>query len=221
MFKSLEDTGLKGFLEASSSVYEDVVGELFTNVKVVAGTIISFIANGKLALMKYVLSDAFGLPTEGMTSFLDIPSKTVAKMRMKFSVAKELCEKAGSFDVVTSKKFDLMVTISADLKVNWAQVLFQTLVVMVNTPTKQSQGFVVQVSVLLQNLVKTDLGEVVKLHPQKVLNSKSFQTYMKKNLKVGKLVRPAGFRVLEQVRNTPLLIVLSLSLGNQRRRLVR
>ncbi|KZV27764.1 cleavage and polyadenylation specificity factor, 73 kDa subunit [Dorcoceras hygrometricum] len=52
-------------------------------------------------------------------------------------------------------------------------------------PTKQSQGFFVQMSVLLQNLVKADLGESVKLHPQKVLNKKSVHTYMKKNLNVG------------------------------------
>ncbi|KZV39987.1 hypothetical protein F511_44836 [Dorcoceras hygrometricum] len=64
-------------------------------------------------------------------------------------VAKALCVKAGSFDVVTSEKFDLMVAISASLRVNWAHVLFQTLVEIMNTPTTQSQGFVVQVSVLI------------------------------------------------------------------------
>ncbi|KZV41947.1 hypothetical protein F511_28858 [Dorcoceras hygrometricum] len=64
-------------------------------------------------------------------------------------VAKALCVKAGSFDVVTSEKFDLMVAISDSLRVNWAHVLFQTLVEMMNTPTTQSQGFVVQVSVLI------------------------------------------------------------------------
>ncbi|KZV56703.1 hypothetical protein F511_30048 [Dorcoceras hygrometricum] len=76
------------------------------------------------------------------------PSK---KKGMKFEyrllhdiVAKALCAKAGSFDVVTSEKFDLMVAITAGLKVNWAQVLFQVLLAMVNNPTRQSQGFAVQ-----------------------------------------------------------------------------
>ncbi|KZV18338.1 hypothetical protein F511_23936 [Dorcoceras hygrometricum] len=177
MFKTLEDTWLKGFLEASGSVYEDAVVELFANAKFVAGTIIISIANRKLVLTKEVIAEAFGLTTEGLVDFLDISSKTVAEMHLKFCTA-------GSFDLVTSEKFDLMVAISAALKVNWAQVLFQILVAMVNTPTKQSQGFAVQVSVLLQNLVKADLGELVKLHTQKVLNNKSVHTYIKKNQNV-------------------------------------
>ncbi|KZV55535.1 hypothetical protein F511_09646 [Dorcoceras hygrometricum] len=147
MFKSLEEIGLSGGI--------------------------------RFSLTKDVFAEAFGIPTEGRVGFLDIPTKTVAEMRVRFSgteapfrapnnkkemkmeyrllhdiVAKALCAKAGSIDVVTSEKFDLMVAISAGLK----------------------------------NLVKTDLGESVKLHPLKVLNNKSVHTYMKKNLGVG----PAG-----------------------------
>ncbi|KZV36803.1 hypothetical protein F511_09494 [Dorcoceras hygrometricum] len=181
MFNSLEDTGVKGFLEASGSVYENETGT-----------------------DEDVLVKAVGLPTEGMTRSLDIPSKTVAEMRMKFSgtdvpfrapskkmeyrllhiISKSLYAKAGSFDVVTSEKFNLMVAITAGLKVNWAQVLFQVLVAMVNNPNRQSQGFAVQISVMLEQLVKLDLGEAVKLHPQNVLNNKSVHTYIKKNLNV-------------------------------------
>ncbi|KZV55982.1 hypothetical protein F511_20332 [Dorcoceras hygrometricum] len=102
--------------------------------------------------------------------------------------AKEMCANSGSFDMVTSEKFDLMVAISAGLKVNCAQLLLQVLLGMVNNPKRQSQGFVVQVSVLLEKLVKADLGGSVKLHPQKMLTSKSVQTYIKKNLDV----KPAG-----------------------------
>ncbi|KZV30286.1 hypothetical protein F511_34302, partial [Dorcoceras hygrometricum] len=79
----------------------------------------------------------------------------------------------------------LMVAISAGLKMNWAYVLFQILVSMVHTPNRQSQGFVVQMSVMLEKLVKANLGESVKLHSLKVLNHKSVRTYMKKNLTVG------------------------------------
>ncbi|KZV45144.1 hypothetical protein F511_25306 [Dorcoceras hygrometricum] len=166
MFKSLEDTGLKGFLEASGSVYEAVVVEFFANAKVIAGTMVSFIANQKLALTKDVFAEAFDLPTEGLVGFLDIPSKTMAEMRLKFSgtdvpfrtpnnkneikmeyrllhdiVAKALCAKAGSFDVVMCEKFDLVVANSAGLKVNWSQVPFQTLVAMVNTPPSSHKTF--------------------------------------------------------------------------------
>ncbi|KZV22072.1 hypothetical protein F511_35364 [Dorcoceras hygrometricum] len=99
-------------------------------------------------------------------------------------VSKALCANAGSFDMVTSEKFDLMVAISAGLEVNWAQILFNTLIAMVNNPSRQSPGYAVQISVMLGNLVKADLGESVKLHPQKVLTDKSVATYVKKNLKV-------------------------------------
>ncbi|KZV38598.1 hypothetical protein F511_25352 [Dorcoceras hygrometricum] len=208
MFKSL-DTGLKGFWEASNSVYEGVVTEFFVNVKFIVGTIVSFVENRKMVITKDMFTEAFGLPSKGMIGFLDIPKETMVDMRKRFSgsdvpfrapskkkemkmkfrllhdiVAKALCAKAGSFDMVTSEKFDLMVAITAGLKVKWEHILFQVLLAMVKNPTRQSQGFVVQVSILLENLVKADLGELVKLHPQQVLANKSVQTYIKKNLTV-------------------------------------
>ncbi|KZV58374.1 hypothetical protein F511_15497 [Dorcoceras hygrometricum] len=90
MFKSLEKTGLKGFLG-----------------------IFGLVAPNKKKEMK------------------------VEYRMLHDIVAKALYAKAGSFDVVTSEKFDFMVAISAGLKVNWAHVLFQTLVAMVHTPTRQ------------------------------------------------------------------------------------
>ncbi|KZV25632.1 hypothetical protein F511_34007 [Dorcoceras hygrometricum] len=141
MFKSLEDTGLKVFLEASNAMYEGAVTEFFVNAKVIAGTIISFVANRKMVLTKDAFATAFGFPTEGMVGFLDIWKETAVEMRMWFSksdvlfrapskkremkmefrllhdiVAKALCAKARSFDMVTSEKFDLMVAITAGLK---------------------------------------------------------------------------------------------------------
>ncbi|KZV25570.1 hypothetical protein F511_31154 [Dorcoceras hygrometricum] len=145
MFKSLEETGIKGFMEVSNSVFEGAVTEFFARAKVITGTIVSFVANRKMVVTKDMFAEAFGLPTEGMA----------------------LCAKAGSFDVVTSEKFDLMVAISAGLKVNWTHVLFQILIAMVHCPSRQSQGFVVQLSVLLLNMVKADLGESMKFHPLK------------------------------------------------------
>ncbi|KZV36560.1 hypothetical protein F511_23589 [Dorcoceras hygrometricum] len=181
MFKSLEDTWLKGFLEAFDLVYEGDVIEFFVNVKVIVGTIVSSMGNRKMALTKDVFTEVFGLSTEGLTTFMDITKESVVEMRSLFSgsdepfrapnkkkgmkmefrllhdiVAKALCTKAGSFDVV--------------------------LLSMVNNSKRQSQGFAVQVSVLLEKLVKTDLGDSVNLHPQKVLTNKSVQTYIKKNL---------------------------------------
>ncbi|KZV51445.1 hypothetical protein F511_37500 [Dorcoceras hygrometricum] len=85
MFKTLENAGLKGFLNVTGSVYENAVVKFFANVKVIAGTMVSFVANRKLALMKEMFAETFGLPTEGLTSFLDIPKDTVIEMRHKFS----------------------------------------------------------------------------------------------------------------------------------------
>ncbi|KZV27307.1 hypothetical protein F511_17211 [Dorcoceras hygrometricum] len=54
-------------------------------------------------------------------------------------------------------------------------------VAMVHMPSRQSQGFAVPLIILLEKVVKADLGEPLKLHPLKVLNNKSVLTYMKKN----------------------------------------
>ncbi|KZV30230.1 hypothetical protein F511_37220 [Dorcoceras hygrometricum] len=108
----------------------------------------------------------------------------------------------------TSEKFDLMVAISAGLKVNWAQVLFQILIAMVYSPSRQSQGFAVQLNVLLQRLVKADLRETVNLHPQKVLNNKPIHTYMKNNLGVGPVEPQCKLTVLPlNIRNHDLTLV--------------
>ncbi|KZV17012.1 hypothetical protein F511_27876 [Dorcoceras hygrometricum] len=120
------------------------------------------------------------------------PSKNKG-MKMEYRllhdiVSKALCAKDGSFDMVTSEKFDLMVAISAGLKVNWAQILFNTLLAMVNNPSSQSQGYAVQISILLGTLVKANLGESVNLQPHKVVTGKSMANYIKKNLNV----TPAG-----------------------------
>ncbi|KZV34680.1 hypothetical protein F511_21795 [Dorcoceras hygrometricum] len=90
--------------------------------------------------------------------------------------------------MVTSEKLDLMMAISAGLKVKWSQILFTTLLSMVNNPKRQSQGYDLQIRFLLDKLVKADLGEPVKLHPRKILTGKSVTTYIKNNLKV----TPAG-----------------------------
>ncbi|KZV18755.1 hypothetical protein F511_13028 [Dorcoceras hygrometricum] len=117
--------------------------EFFGNAKFITGTIVSFVANRKMVITKDVFAEAFGLPTEGLVGFLDIPTQTVVEMLRRFSgtdvlfrapnkkkkmkmeyrllhdiVAKALCAKDGSFDMVTSGKFDLMVAISAGLKTN-------------------------------------------------------------------------------------------------------
>ncbi|KZV34533.1 hypothetical protein F511_09271 [Dorcoceras hygrometricum] len=213
MFKTLEESGVKGFLGVQCSIYKGAVIEFFTNAKVITGTIAIFVANRKMVITKDVFATTIQLHIEGLVGFTDISVKAVSEMKIRFSgtdvdfqppnkkkemkveyrmlhdiVAKELCAEASSFDVVTSEKFDLMVDISAGLQVNWGHILFQTLVSMVYIPNRQSQGFAVQLCILLEKVVKSNLGEFVKLHPLKELNQKSVLIYMRKN----KAVIPVG-----------------------------
>ncbi|KZV19177.1 hypothetical protein F511_08823 [Dorcoceras hygrometricum] len=167
MFKSLGDTGLEDFLAATGSVYEHAVVEFFTNAKVIAETIVSFVANRKLILAKEIFVEYFGLPTEGMTRFLYFPKEKVDEIKIRFfasavpflvsskkremkieyyllhDIVEKLCAKAGSFDMVTSEKLNFMIAITAWVRVNWAQVLFQVLLGMVDNPRRQSQGYAV------------------------------------------------------------------------------
>ncbi|KZV38627.1 hypothetical protein F511_01179 [Dorcoceras hygrometricum] len=162
MFKTLETTGLKGFLTETGSVYEAAVSEFFANAKVITGMIVTSVANSKSALSKEMFAETFWLPNEGMVGFLDIPKETMSEIRSLFSGSdvpfhepnkkKEMmiefclfhdivskCAKVGSFDMVTSKNFDLMVAISVGLE--------------------------------------ADLGESVKLHPQKVLTASKLRIH--------------------------------------------
>ncbi|KZV50411.1 hypothetical protein F511_08062 [Dorcoceras hygrometricum] len=207
MFTTLEDTELRGFLEGTTPVFESTVVEFFSNARVLAGTIVSTVCGQNLVVMEDIFSGTFKLPTEGVQNFSGIPTETIAEMRIRFSattvplqssgkkrdllfeyrllhdiVAKSLCAKAGSFDKVTCEKFEFMVAISAGISVNnWGRILFQRLLAMVQTPRKQSQGFTVQVSMLMELLVRADLGTTTKLHVKKVLTSKQVQNYLKGN----------------------------------------
>ncbi|KZV38635.1 hypothetical protein F511_36691 [Dorcoceras hygrometricum] len=159
-----------------------------------------------MVITEDMFSATFKLLIEGMKSLGGILKETIAEMRRRFSatdmpfktsskkremlfeyrflhdiVAKSLCAKAGSFDTVTCQKFEFMVAISAGLSVNWGRILFQRLLSMVQNPKKQSQGYTVSVSMVMETLVKADLGASIKLHSQKVLTSKSVQSYIKKN----------------------------------------
>ncbi|KZV48317.1 hypothetical protein F511_29321 [Dorcoceras hygrometricum] len=206
MFKNLEDTGLRGFLEGTTPLFESAIVEFLPNARVLAGTIVSTVCGQKLVVTEDIFSGTFKLPTEGVQNFSGIPTETIAEMRTRFSattvpfqssgkkrdflfeyrllhdiVAKPLCAKEGSFDKVTCEKFEFMVAISAGISVNWGRILFQRLLAMVQTPRKQSQGFMVQVSMLMELLVRADLGTTTKLHVKKVLTRKQVQNYLKGN----------------------------------------
>ncbi|KZV38533.1 UDP-galactose transporter 2 [Dorcoceras hygrometricum] len=138
MFKTLENSGLHGFLGVSGSVIEDALTQFFANATVISGEIVSTVAKRKLVITKEVFFETFHLPTEDIISFSELPTKSVANMKIIFSVTK---------------------------------VPFK------NSSKKKGM----KLSILLEKLVKADLGESVALHPLKVLNTKSVLTYLKKN----------------------------------------
>ncbi|KZV23699.1 hypothetical protein F511_08673 [Dorcoceras hygrometricum] len=206
MFKALEDTGLRGFLEGTTIALESAVTEFFSNARVIAGTIVSTVSGKKLVVTEEIFSRTLKLPTEGMQNLFGIPNETISEMRTRFSattvpfksygkkndllfeyrllhdiVAKSLYAKAGCFDKVTCEKFELMVAISAGISVNWSRILFQRLLGIVQNTRKQSQGYTVQISMLLELLVQADLGTSTKLHAKKVLTSKQVENYIKIN----------------------------------------
>ncbi|KZV40561.1 hypothetical protein F511_35330 [Dorcoceras hygrometricum] len=192
MFKYLEDTGLRGFLEGTTSVFENAVTEFFVNAKVIAETIVSTVCNCKLVVTEDIFFATFKLPIEGITDLADIPKETIVEMLHRFSatdepfktsskkieknfeyrmlhdiVSKFLCAKSGSFDTVTCEKFEFMFAISTGISVNWGRILFQRLLSVVQNPKKQSQGYTVPISILMETLVNDDLGASIKIHPQK------------------------------------------------------
>ncbi|KZV41769.1 pentatricopeptide repeat-containing protein [Dorcoceras hygrometricum] len=89
MFKSLEETWLKGFLGISGPVYEGVVIEFFANATVLADTIVIFVANRKIGITKDVFAETFGLPIEGMIGFIDLSAQAVAEMRMRGTLVRQ------------------------------------------------------------------------------------------------------------------------------------
>ncbi|KZV54835.1 hypothetical protein F511_39140 [Dorcoceras hygrometricum] len=178
MSRILEKSGLRGFLGILGSVFEEALNQFFANASVIAGKIVSTVTKRKMVITQDVFSEIFHFPTEGMVSFSGLLAQAVAAMKEMFSVtdipfmtsnkkkdmkveyrplhdivAKSLSSKIGSFDVVTTERFEIIVAISTGLKINWVHFLFKTLVGMVSLPGNSLQ----------------------------VLNNKSVLTYMKKN----------------------------------------
>ncbi|KZV58030.1 hypothetical protein F511_20434 [Dorcoceras hygrometricum] len=85
-------------------------------------------------------------------------------------VAKALSTKAGSFDQVTTERLDIIIAITAGLKVNWAQILFQVLLNMVKTPKRQSQGFAIQTYINRNSEIKP-IGESSKKNEDTASNA--------------------------------------------------
>ncbi|KZV38803.1 hypothetical protein F511_22121 [Dorcoceras hygrometricum] len=85
MFKSLEKSGLRGFLRVSGSVFEEALNQFIANTSVIARMVVSMLVNRKMVITKDVILETFHLPTEGIVSFSELPAKEVADMKALFS----------------------------------------------------------------------------------------------------------------------------------------
>ncbi|KZT76822.1 hypothetical protein F511_46154 [Dorcoceras hygrometricum] len=70
---------------------------------------------------------------------------------------------------------------------------------MVQNPKKQSHGYIVPVSMLMEILVKADLGPSIKLHAKKMLTSKQVENYIKTNQGIAPEGEPTSVRRTHQV----------------------
>ncbi|KZV40672.1 hypothetical protein F511_32382 [Dorcoceras hygrometricum] len=99
-FKPLEKSGLKGFLGVWYSVFEGAVIEFFANAKVLLERLLTDLSAKEVAEMKMAFS-CTGVPFRPPNKKMDMK---VEYRLLHDIMAKALCVKAGSFDVVTSEK---------------------------------------------------------------------------------------------------------------------
>ncbi|KZV39560.1 hypothetical protein F511_13795 [Dorcoceras hygrometricum] len=174
MFKALENSGLRG---AISGKFFSISPSRFSGV--------------------------FELPTEGLSNFSDVSKNLVYDARRIFSksgeqvvphgkkkllkyeyrllndiLAKSITVKAGSFDAVTTERFQMMTAIHFGWKVNWSKVLFGVLEEMVDRTVKKAKGYGAQISVLLNSDPALTMGEATPFPSSKILSPKTVLTYI-------------------------------------------
>ncbi|KZV40488.1 hypothetical protein F511_23825 [Dorcoceras hygrometricum] len=141
MFKTLESTGLRGFLGCFSAIYEGDLETFFANAIVRGDSVISSVQGKFVEISEELFAGRFDLPSEGLTSVDELPKGLIKEARKAFSasgepiktsckkkemkvefillndiLAKAVTAKAGSFDVVTHKRYLLMATIHGAAK---------------------------------------------------------------------------------------------------------
>ncbi|KZV16510.1 zinc finger CCCH domain-containing protein 19-like [Dorcoceras hygrometricum] len=206
MLKALEANGLRGFIGCESVLYEKEL-EKFFETALVQGEDITGAVSGKFfSISQAQFAHVFELPTEGLVNFSEVPKDRVYDARSIFSrkgvqveihgkkkhmkyefrllndiLGKAVTVKAGSFDAVTTEKFQMMTAIHFGLKVNWSKVLFNVLKDMVDKSQRKAKGFAAQIGVLLKGIPAIALGEGVPFPFAKILSMKTVNTYIATN----------------------------------------
>ncbi|KZV28034.1 hypothetical protein F511_29822 [Dorcoceras hygrometricum] len=206
MFKSLESTGLCGFLGCPSVLYEDELVSFFANSIVKDNEVLSCVQGKFVEITEDIFASVFELPTDGLTYLSKVPKDLIfdaksifsmsgepvkisckkREMKYEFRLLNDILEKsvsvkAGSFDVVMHERFLLMTAIHFGLKVNWSKLLFDILKEMADQSSKISKGYAAQICVLLKGDPNLTLGEAKTFQPLKILTVKTVGTYVSKN----------------------------------------
>ncbi|KZV50350.1 dystroglycan-like [Dorcoceras hygrometricum] len=152
MFKTLESSGICGFLGCSAIIYEKYLVNFFENAIVRGNSVISLVQGVFVEFSEEQFAGVFEQPTEGLTSMNELPTDLITEVRRAFSasgemiktsckkkemkiefrlmndiLAKTVTAKAGSFDAVTHRTFLLMAAIHGGIKINWSRFLFDIL----------------------------------------------------------------------------------------------
>ncbi|KZV42524.1 hypothetical protein F511_30257 [Dorcoceras hygrometricum] len=191
MFKTLESTGLRGFLGCTSAIYEVDLEAFFANALVRENAVISSVQGKFIEISKELFIGSFELPSEGQVTVNELPKELLNEAMRAFSVsgepiktsckkkemkvefrllndilAKTVTAKVGSFDAVTHERFLLMAAIHG-----------------------------VQICVILKGAPDLTLGESKAFAPLKILTVKIVGTYIAKN----KLVSTTAEEVTDEL----------------------
>ncbi|KZV45413.1 hypothetical protein F511_34413 [Dorcoceras hygrometricum] len=209
MFQALMASGLEGFLGCPAVIYEAALVVFFENASVLDGVIISTVAGQLVEISEEWFAESFDLPMDGLADLSEITKDVVFYARSIVSMSGEpvnlsgkksqlkieyclLCDimaksiyvKAGSFNAITVEKFSMLTAVVYGVRMNWASVLFNILKKMVTPGSKQAKGFVVQISLLLENIANLELGESSEFPASKILTENTVHCYVSLNDKV-------------------------------------
>ncbi|KZV51329.1 hypothetical protein F511_12024 [Dorcoceras hygrometricum] len=218
MFRSLEATGLRGFLGCPSVLYEQELEQFFDTALIQDGDVTCAVSGKYVEISVSRFAGVFNLPTDGLIDLSDVPNDLVLQERTLFSnsgkpvqfsckkrllkyefrllndiLTKSISVKVGSFDAVTHERFLMMTAIHFGIKVNWSEILFEVLKEMVDRTTRRAKGFAAQICVLLKGDPAVTLGEAKTFPPLKILSEKTVNTYVATNKTIdarGETVRP-------------------------------
>ncbi|KZV40215.1 hypothetical protein F511_38807 [Dorcoceras hygrometricum] len=174
MFKALEASGLRGFMGCESVLYEKELEQFFETALLVN---FSEVPKDKVYDARSTFSKK-GVQVEihGKRKHMKYEFRLLNDI-----LAKAVTVKAGSFDAVTTERFQMMTAIHFGLKVNWSKVLFNVLKDMVDKSQRKAKGFAAQIGVLLKGIPAIALGEGVSFPFAKILSMKTVNTYIATN----------------------------------------